>query len=253
VIYENTSQQKIESSLTIKEKIKMAKDKLTKKESAVPVPDGFHHRFDLSDIKLPGIILWQSMTHIEELEGSPGELINNVTGENYGTQLTGYVADVWRTARQYGGKDDREIKRFSSDAECWDDDGSPISLESLRFRNGNPPEVSLLYHYLIIIEGEMLPAVVTFKGASIKNAKKFNALLAVTKPYWATAFTFISISSQNDKGRFFVLKAAIKKKRPSLTIAKMCSEFYHINRQSRVKSFETEPGLEEDKESDVPF
>jgi len=225
----------------------MSEEIQERSESTVPAPDDFHHRLDLGDIKLPSIILFQFQTHIEGLEGEPGNLVNSVSCENYGDQLTGFVVDIWKSVREYGGRDDREIIRFSRDAVHWDDDGSKIPSDAFLFRDGQPPEVSLLYHYLIIIDGEMIPAVVTFKGASIKNAKKLNTLLTVTRPYWAKAFIFQSVSTQNDKGRFFVLQAALTDQEPTPTIAKMCNEFYHINRQRRVKSYETDPVTEEDK------
>ena len=229
---------------------------LKTREPTVPVPKDFDHCLDLSDITLPAIILWQPLTNIEGLEGEQGDLVNSVTAQNYGNELTAFVVDVWKTAREYGGRDEREIVRFSSDGKHWDDDGSVISADSLRFKNGEPPEVSVLYHYLVIIDGEMLPAVVTFKGASIRNGKKLNTLLSVTKPYWCNAFKFRSVNTQNDKGRYAVLQAFRSTKRPSSTIARMCQEFYHINRKSRIRSYETDTVLEEQDtiaEEPLPF
>ena len=226
---------------------------LQERESTVPVPEDFKHQLDLSDITLPSIILWQSMTAVEGLDGQPGDLVNSVTTENYGNELAGFVVDIWKTAREYGGKDDREIVRYSSDGKHWDDDGSAISPDSLRFKNGEPPEVSVLYHYLVIIDDEALPAILTFKGASSKYGKNLNSMLTVTKPYWAHAFTFRSVLTQNEKGKFAVLQAVRSVETPSETIAKMCSEFYDINRQTRVKSYETDTILEEEEESELPY
>lgn len=224
----------------------------------VAIPSDFSHNLDLSDISLPSIILWQSMTDVEGLTGEPGEFVNSVTTTNYGKELLAYVVDVWKTARLYGGEDNREIVRFSSDAKHWDDDGSEIPASMFRFRNGEPPEAATLYHYLVIIPDENIPAVITFKGASTKNGKNLNTLLSITRPYWKNAFKFVSHSTQNEKGKFEILQAVLNPKAPSRKIAKMCEEFFHINRTARVKSYETDEVLEEppespDEDPEVPF
>jgi len=173
------------------------------------LPDDYSIDINSDDVKIPNVVLWQKMTDMLEFEDAgvkAGEFVNPVTITNYGNSFDALVVKYYTTARIWGtdSEGQREVVKYSPDGMYWFD-GTTIDPSEYKWTEDGSHALKS-YHYLVIVKGEKLPAVVTFKGASAKFAKGFNANLLHCKPSWKQYFTFNSAQAETAGNKYHVIQ-----------------------------------------------
>ena len=198
------------------------------------------------DVVLPHIQLLQGKIEWEELNDiawKQGDFWNSATNEIMGQSFEALVIDMKITTRMSGPKDRggrRETIKFSSDGIFWDD-GEKITAED---RKGTNKEDYLdgaavdSYHYVIIVKGTDFPILITFKGASYRNAKTMNFALNRMTPTWRTWTKFSSEDGESNGNSFKKLKGVIqpKKSLEDQDLAVLCNETWKASQTRRVVS-----------------
>ena len=237
----------------------MSKELITQEQQpmAVAIPENYQApEMAKEDIAIPSIVMWQKMTDIPEFEGEnikPGTFCNPVTGEIYGDKFEAAIISYHVTARIWGDVDKatgrKTIARFSSDGIHWDDNGDIINASEFAWREDGKNAVKS-YHYLVVIKGNDMPAMLTFKGASAKNAKKLNSNLYFMRPTWKTWFAFQSKEETTNGNKYYVLTS---KPQPKAILspdeAKYCEEIYLSIKGARITSYEMSANPEGENES----
>lgn len=225
--------------------------KVAKKQSnavaTFQVPEGYDVGIQREDVKIPSIILWQKISDLPEFEGEnvrAGMFVNPVTGDIYdkGT-FEGAVIKYYTTARIYGEVDSntgrKEVKRYSRDGVHWDD-GTLIQPREFQFTEDGSHALKS-YHYLVLIKGMEMPAMITFKGASAKFAKSLNANLMYMRPAWRCWFKFSSAVEEKNGNKYHIIQA---KAQPKSVLdqenASLCFDLYESLTESTVSSPEME-------------
>lgn len=225
------------------------------------LPEDYNQPINSDDIHIPSVVLLQRMTDMPELNDvawKPGEYFKPVTDEHYKTGFEATIIHFFVTVRIFGEKDPKtgrsEIERFSSDGVHWDDSGEIIKSSEFKFnRDGGTVGVALKsFHYLVLIKGEEMPCLLTFKGASAKFARKLNFNLSQMRPAWRNWIRFTSIEEESNGNKYYVIQF---KNQPKKIIEaethKMCLGFWKITQEQRIQNIEMTPESEE-PEDDTP-
>jgi len=200
------------------------------------------------DVVLPHIQLLQKGVEWEELNDipwKPGDFYNSATGEVIKTAFEALVIDMKVTTKMMGPKDGdgrRETLKFSSDGIHWDD-GSRITAEDRKsndkddFLNGAAVDS---YHYIIIMKGADFPIILTFKGASYRNAKTMNFALNRMQPTWKCWTKFSSEEGVSGANKFKKLVGKVQPKRPleDGELAQLALETWKASKTQRIVSKE---------------
>ena len=197
------------------------------------------------DIVLPRIQMLQKgvdWEELNELAWKPGDFYHTGLNELIKGSFEAIVVDMKVTTAMHGPKDPngrREIIKFSSDGIHWDDDGSRI-LDSERkatdkddYLNGVAVDS---YHYVIIAKGTDFPVLITFKGASYRNAKTLNFSLSRMRPTWKcwTKFYAEDGESNGNKYKKLVAKVQPKKLLEDQDLATLALETWQASNSNRV-------------------
>lgn len=213
------------------------------------LPEGYAGlELQSKDVVLPHIQLLQKGVEWEELNDvawKPGDFYNSATNEVIKTAFEALVVDMKVTTKMMGSKDAdgrRETLKFSSDGIHWDD-GSLITAAD---RNSTNKEDFLdgaavdSYHYIIIMKGTDFPIILTFKGASYRNAKTMNFALNRMQPTWKCWTKFSSEEGTSGANKF---KKVVGKVQPKafLTdpeLAALALETWKASKTQRIVSKE---------------
>lgn len=173
------------------------------------------------DIVLPRLQLLQKGVEWEDLNDiawKPGDFYHTGINELVKGPFEALVVDMKVSTTMYGpkqGNGRRDILKYSADGRYWDD-GTLITKED---RTPSNKEDYLdntavdSYHYVIIIKGEDFPVILTFKGASARNAKNLNFALTRMKPTWRSWVKFYSEEGESDGNKFKRLVGKVQPKR----------------------------------------
>ena len=194
----------------------MANKTMTKKEETqittqIEVPDNYHLDFEQDDIKTPSILLYQKMSDMIEFEDAnvkAGDFVYPVTGEILGKEFEACIVRPFVTARVFGEPDESGRKttiKFSRDGKFWDT-GERIQPSEFAWKEDGSHALKS-YHYLVVVKGSDMPAMVTFRGASAKFAKTLNANLMYMKPSWRTWFKFSSAVEEKGGNKYHVIQS----------------------------------------------
>jgi len=208
-----------------------------------------------NDVVLPHIQLLQKGVEWEELNDiawKTGDFFNSATSEIIKDSFEALVVDMKKTTKMSGPKDSddkRELLKFSSDGVHWND-GSLITAEDRNsndqgdFLNGTAVDS---YHYVIILKGTDFPILLTFKGASYRNAKTLNFALSRMLPTWKSWTKFYSEDGGEGKKAHKRLVGKVQPKRllEDQELATLALETWKASKSQRIKSKE----LEADEES----
>ena len=222
-------------------------DKIVK-QSNIAIPEGYAMEIDKSDVRIPSIVLWQKISDMSEFEGEnvkAGDFVNPVTGEIYGNNFECVVVSYYTTARIFGDAGDsgrREVLKFSRDAKHWED-GSLIQSSEFAWTDDGSHAVKS-YHYLILVKGSNMPAMITFKGASAKFAKNLNANLMYIRPSWRSYFKIASALEEKGGNKYHVIQAKAQPK--ATTSDEDISTATQLWESSR--DFVSSPEMEKDNE-----
>lgn len=211
------------------------------------------------DVVIPHIQLLQKGVEWEELNDiawKPGDFYNTATGAIIKDGFNALVVDMKVTTRMYGPKDQggrRETLKFSPDGQYWDD-GTPITQQDRNpkdkedFLNGTAVDS---YHYVIIPEGSDFPVVLTFKGASVRNAKNLNFPLNRLKPTWANWCKFYSEDGESNGNKFKRLVGKVQPKKPleDQELANLALATYQASNSRVVVS----PEMQEESEDEPTY
>jgi len=185
------------------------------------LPEGYGGlELQSKDVVLPHIQLLQKGVEWEELNDiawKPGDFYNSATCEVIKGSFEALVVDMKVTTKMMGPKDAdgrRETLKFSSDGLHWDD-GTAITQAD---RKSDDPEDFLngaavdSYHYIIIVKGSDFPIILTFKGASYRNAKTMNFALNRMQPTWKCWTKFSSEEGVSGANKFKKLVGKVQPK-----------------------------------------
>ena len=223
------------------------------------VPDDYDLGIAREDVKIPSVILWQKISDMAEFEGEDvkaGEFVNPVTVDNYGTSFEGAVIKYFVSARVFGDIDKdtgrKELLKYSREARLCED-GTPIQPSEFQWKDDGSHALKS-YHYLVLIKGVDMPALLTFKGASAKFAKSLNANLMYTRPSWRSWFKFTSKVEDGEKGKYYVIQAkAQPKKQLDQNSANACLGYYSSITSDTMTSPEMEKSVEPAKPKSEPL
>ena len=229
-----------------------------KKQSNLPatvnfdMPENYDSGIKQEDVQIPSIILLQKMTELVELEEKnwkPGQFYNMAT-DKVTDSFSGLVVKYFVTVRLLGEKDRStgraELLRFSADGIHWNDNGEVINPSEFQYSE-EKPFARKSFHYLVLLRGEDMPVMLTFKGASAKMGKRFNTHLIRTVPMWRNYFTFKSTEEENAGNKYHILQAVpMPKKGCSQAEADLCRGFWSLSNESKVVSHEMNETNEED-------
>jgi len=202
------------------------------------------------DVVIPHIQLLQKGVEWEELNDvawKPGDFYNSATDELIKGSFEALVIDMRVTTKMGGPQPDpkvrRETIRFSSDGIHWDDDGSPITAAD---REGKNPHDFLenvaidSYHYIVILKDTDFPVLLTFKGASYRNAKSLNFALSRLQPTWKCWTKFYAEDGQSGDNKFKKLVGKVQPKAllTDQDMAVLALETWKASKGQRLKSKE---------------
>ena len=223
-------------------------DKIPKQSNDIAVPKGYAMEIDKSDVRIPSIVLWQKISDMSEFEGEnvkAGDFVNPVTGEIYGNSFECVVVSYYTTARVFGDVGEsgrREVLKFSRDSKHWED-GSLITPQEFAWKEDGSHAVKS-YHYLVLIKDSIMPAMITFKGASAKFAKNLNANLMYIRPSWRSYFKISSAVEEKGGNKYHVIQAkAQPKSAASDADVSTATQLWESSRD-----FVTSPEMEKDNE-----
>ena len=203
-----------------------------------------------NDVVLPHIQMLQKGVDWEELNDIPwkaGDFFNSATSDVLKGSFEALVVDMKKTSRMSGPKGQdgrRETLKFSSDGVHWDD-GSLITPDDRKsgdgedFLNGTAVDS---YHYVIIMKGTDFPILLTFKGASYRNAKTMNFALSRLQPTWKCWTKFYAEDGESNGNKFKKLVGKVQPKRllEDQDMATLALETWKASKNQRIKSKELE-------------
>ena len=196
------------------------------------------------DIVIPRIQMLQKGVDWEELNDiawKPGDFYHTGTNELIKGAFEALVVDMKVTTAMYGPKDSngrRETLKYSADGRYWED-GTPITKEDRQskdkddYLNGVAVDS---YHYVIVVKGSDFPVLLTFKGASYRNAKSLNFALSRMRPTWRTWTKFYAEDGESNGNKFkrLVGKVQPKKLLEDQDLAMLCLETWKSSNNNRV-------------------
>lgn len=198
------------------------------------------------DITLPRIKLTQALSdEVSNGNASPGEWLNTLSGQSYGTQFEFVPISVWRSRTYFSeNRDDAPICRSANsfvsinEYQCLTECPHDRAWDWQEDRT--PPRCTLSYNYLVIPLVDPFPAIVSLMKSSFKAGKALNTLLmAARSPAWHWTYEFYSVKQSNNKGTFHI--AAVKKKiadgKPVASddeMRQMAEQFYRMAKGGRI-------------------
>lgn len=211
------------------------------------------------DLTLPRIKLTQALSgEVSNGNASPGEWLNTLSGQSYGTQFEFIPISVWKSRTYFAeNRDDSPICRSADGSTSID--GYRCKTEcphnnAWEWKDGMPPLCTQAYNYLVLPLNDQFPAIVTCMKSSYKAGKALNTLMISARcPAWFWVYEFYSIRESNQKGTYYV--AAVRKKladgKPVPTDEERretAETFYHMMKSGRIdteeenaEGFSTEP------------
>lgn len=218
--------------------------------SHIVTPDAMYglEGLEREDITLPRIKLTQAMSdEVSNGNASPGEWLNTLSGQSYGTQFEFVPISVWKSRTLFAeNRDDSPICRSADGFVSIDGHQCLIECphKAWEWINGTPPRCTLGYNYLVIPIVDTFPAITTLMKTSFKAGKALNTLLVAARcPAWHWVYEFYSVKESNSRGTYYV--AAVRKKiddgKPVMTDETMretAETFYHMMKAGRIDTEE---------------
>ena len=227
----------------------MSKKEIAKKEATQEIQVytetksmGVADEVTSADVQIPSLMLMQANAELvkdRNNEIKSGDFVHSITQDIWGsidspTELV--VVDMYKTEviTQIEGNVWKSTKPWTPDMEAlpyeFELDNKTHKRQKcynyICFRPLEVREITLpddTVHYVAS------PIIVKFKGASSKNAKKFNQLLrdyaTFNQPSWCVTFDLKAYEDKNEHGTFFVYnfeKRANAVKETQLAAAKLC-------------------------------
>ena len=238
---------------------KMTKTSKNGLTTSFEVPDDYDLGIERDDVKIPSVILWQKISDLPEFEDEDvkaGEFVNPVTIDKYGDSFECAIIKYYVTARIFGEVDQKtgrkEVLKYSKDAKHWED-GSIIQPSEFQWTDDGSHALKS-YHYLVLVKGNEIPAILTFKGASAKYAKGLNANLMYTRPSWRSWFKVSSRVEESGGNKYYVIQAKAQPKRiVDQDTANACVGYYKSLSSVTVTSSDMDKTLGEVEEPTLPF
>lgn len=186
--------------------------------SHIVTPDEMYglEGLDREDITLPRIKLLQAMSdEVTDSNASPGQWLNTLSGQSYGTQFEFIPISVWKSRTLFAeNRDDSPLCRSADGFVSVD--GHRCMTEcpynkAWEWKNGTPPPCTQGFNYLILPVDDPFPAITTLMKTSFKAGKALNTLLVAARcPAWYWVYEFYSIRESNPRGTYYV--AAVRKR-----------------------------------------
>jgi hypothetical protein len=226
----------------------MTKDKETKKEVAPKAstevakpehaPRGFEHE-DTSDLLLPRVELLQGLSPaVQQGKGKAGDIVDNVGKQPFATDIFIPIAMhrkyiKWIPRDEGGGIEyqttDRNDPRVKEDTK-WG-------------AHGEKPSCTAYMNFLILMEGQMLPTVLSFAMTNYNTGKKLYTLCKMTgQDMWMHKYKLSSLSRTNNMGTWHVFEVDEAGKTGEREIA-IAEQLYH-SFATRDLNFEVEAGAQ---------
>ena len=172
--------------------------------------------FDYSDFVLPRIKLMQPMSsEVVDGDAIPGDWLNTLSGQSYGTKLDFVVVSRWKSRTLFGeNRDDEPLCRSPNGIRSVEGDHCATSCpyDAHIWRDKIPPACAEALNYLIIPHDEQFPAIVSFMRSSYIAGRTLNTLLEASwsKVAWAWKYELVSVKKTGPKGTYYI--ASVRKK-----------------------------------------
>jgi len=176
------------------------------------------------EIQLPRLAVLQPMSPlVTDNKARAGEIVNLLTGDNYGKECFMYPLLYWTSRTQWASKE------LNSEIECQARDGIHGTNKDVAHAGGNcamcpmakwhedkAPRCTQFKNILLIpfndpaSLGDSVPAVYSGKRASIQPVNKFlSAAIALRlngkkMPLWSSLYKLSTKKEQNDKGTYYM-------------------------------------------------
>lgn len=231
--------------------------------SHIVTPDEMYglEELERGDITLARVKLLQAMSaEASNNNGTAGEWFNTLSGASYGTTFEFVPVTLWKSRTLFSDNiDEKPICRSPDGRKSFDEHLCKTECpydNAWDWVNGQPPQCSLAYNYLVIPVEDTFPAIVTLMKSSFKTGKALNTLLmAARQPAWFGVYEFYSTKQTNNKGTFYI--AGIRKKivdgKPAITDEEMrrtAEGYYQMAKQGRI-NFDDEDDSKEAEENGV--
>ena len=215
--------------------------KIVKKETAPPpavntAPRGIDDE-DSSDLLLPRIELLQSMSPtVQNGLGKAGELVNQISKTPLPTDVFIPVAMHRKYIKWVPRSEGGGIEYQTNDPK------DPRVIEDTKWgAHGQKPTCTKYLNFLVLLEGQTLPIVLSFAMTSYQAGRKLYTMAKMSGgDIWSRKYKLHSISKTNNMGSFFVFDVTEVGDTDPET-QKICEKLYNAF-STRDLSFEVDAG-----------
>jgi hypothetical protein len=186
-------------------------------------------KFDRKDMILPQIRLAAGLSRsVQDGDAKPGDFVNTLTGENYGTEFDLVIVDYFK-GRLFTDEDKTNDTYVTMDEIAPDNwpaqyAGQPfvdIPDAEEQYREwanqegndwGDGPKIATTHNYVGFIADEdalEIPVRLSLKKTSTPTARKINTLLDVSRAPWDKVFHVESVSREAKGFKFHIVDAKI--------------------------------------------
>ena len=207
---------------------------------------GLEH-FDSSDFAIARIKLAQALTD-EVVAGDikAGEFMNTLTGESYGTSFEFVPISLWPSRTLFAeNRDDAAICRSPNGLTNLDGVNCKFNCphNAYDWKPGKiPPDCTESFNYMILVEGEQFPALISLMRTAIKTAgKRLNALISYApRPPWNWVYEFYSYQESSKRGTYYAtgIRKKVSDKGPapsSEEVRQVANSFFEMRKAGRIK------------------
>ncbi len=203
--------------------------------------------FDSSDFAIARIKLAQALTD-EVVAGDikAGEFMNTLTGESYGTSFEFVPISLWPSRTLFAeNRDDAAICRSPDGLTNLDGVNCEFNCphDAYDWKPGKiPPDCTESFNYMILVEGEQFPALISLMRTAITTAgNRLNALISYAPlPPWNWVYEFYSYQGSGKRGTYYA--TGVRKKitdgkstASTETVREKASSFFELKKAGRIK------------------
>lgn len=165
--------------------------------------DNIRSKFGSNDFVLPILKLTQALSkEVQNGDAKPGELVNSLTGENYGDEVELVVCEFFK-GRFYATEDGKVyVAQSEVIPDSWDHadsgkrfDESLDAEEQWKARSnsgeiawGKGPPIATTFNYVAFIPGEDAPLRVSLMKSETPAARKLNTQISMAQAPWDYVF-----------------------------------------------------------------
>lgn len=180
---------------------------------------------------LPRLKLLQALSpEVLDKKGSPGEFVNSISGENFGSEVS-FIPLFWRKSRilWIPREDGGGIRCRSFDGRTSSAGENCLSCENRLWKTEGKeriqPECVSFINLITLVQGN--PVAISFGKTSYSAGKKFINLVTLKGvDIFSFLYTLISQETTTEKGRFYIMRIDDPLKKPGDEILGKAEAFF---------------------------